>query len=1060
MLPIMFNVLKGVVLGLSVIYNNSNPFIIALMTFIQAVVPKKLNMSDEALTIFYICTFVGSVINNRGYIEPTYVEPKTIQLKKILRNPYLLDVANEIYSNIGLLIVDIACLHDEQYNSILSSLIKLLKKALEKMNDPTLYGTTGDYSDAGVKQRLLLTWASVAADWADIVTKHKETSLYIKVFGRLGQIVTPNVEEMIEVLFTQTAWPYTKRFFMFSNLKSVINSLDRIEKSIISDTSVRIDRLQPFLRKIMKSGFIRLPELGPATDLSFILWLFLQNVLSTPTRVGEYMGLLSEFAIDKDEFNDLLKHIQNVHKKLYFTRISYINIFVRQPITDLQSYVTRLIGLRNMLQGYHFLRGSGMKGGNPTEQELLKLDQKQLADYCDEYTETVTESLLSEIDTHFTLNVEALKLALNNIEEVENQEDTTKIKEDAEKKMQEASKIIETFHGKVVNTIDNVDNDQEEFHDAEEDIFFDAVDAAENDAIEKLEETFEPVKGGKRKRKQSKRKQIKQIKQTGGEFVIASITATVISMYGLAGGPYPAFYSILSLFATAESNRDVMKKSSNILSFFVRKVYDIYNEGKISILFRSNQITDGLLLLQHAQIKEDFTSLYRNFFLSIITCLFMYDDTNVPTVETTTVSNGVVEVQGARHFDTKNNIICPLLDIWIFLLEHVADTTRVGVIVPGHTEHSVESRAQTTWLMARGKYATYLAEMKRQHIDKEFVMLFDAMNIFFGIEDKDTTIPTIINKMLLNSMFYFKTAHLNMHWVDKETQKTVYNFNVAVYDENIKCLKNIRTLLSSNTTVRLDRLGKMLRRLLREDTSIDLPDIQNSNVVDFNFIGWVFLQNILEKPQKLLKLLRREPVNAIELEILIKNVSTLYSGLYITSWQDYYMKSTWQEVSKKVNFGATATYNTGKSAMGAATNAASSALSTVRSSLRFGGTPEEPDTLESITKICFQRILFRIELMNVMNIVEIEGITISKTSVLKDEISALLLQFTERIQTEEVTSVTDDIIGQLEEINEKIKVFTPEHILASIRTVTVTSPAELNTAPAAGGKRTRKKYRR
>jgi uncharacterized protein YukE len=354
----------------------------------------------------------------------------------------------------------------------------------------------------------------------------------------------------------------------------------------------------------------------------------------------------------------------------------------------------------------------------------------------------------------------------------------------------------------------------------------------------------------------------------------------------------------------------------------------------------------------------------------------------------------------------------------------------LGTITAENTEFSVESRAERTWEQTLAEYQELL---KKVDTEKNYGIVFDFLKLCLFT----TTPPEIIKRMLEKSILYFRNGIMNITLRDLNGN-VILSTSVADYNKNILYLKNIRTLLISNTTVRLDHLYVMLRNLLEEEDILDFPSIDGA--LSFNYISWLMFQNILGKPAKLIKLIQESQnvegyVNKAEVAELFKNVSGLYYGLYVTSWTEYGMYSTYQATVKA----ATATTRTASTAASAvrdaasrAANAFSSAATAVRSIPRFwGGEGEEeffdPENIDEqrsqIIKESLSIIMATIEFMNIFHATPIgKDNATSGINKYKAEMTQLVLDFSTRVesQTEAINDITKDILDKLEEINNRI----------------------------------------
>jgi hypothetical protein len=289
--------------------------------------------------------------------------------------------------------------------------------------------------------------------------------------------------------------------------------------------------------------------------------------------------------------------------------------------------------------------------------------------------------------------------------------------------------------------------------------------------------------------------------------------------------------------------------------------------------------------------------------------------------------------------------------------------------------------------------------------------------------------------MLEKSILYFRNGIMNITLRDLNGN-VILSTSVADYNKNILYLKNIRTLLISNTTVRLDRLYFMLRNILEEDI-LDFPSIDGA--LSFNYISWLMFQNILGKPATLIKLIQERPdvaghVNKAEVAELFKNVSGLYYGLYVTSWTEYGMYSTYQAAVKAT----TATGRVFSTAASTVRDAASTAVTAVRSVPRrftslwtgSGGEGEEffdPENIDEQRSQIIQEslsiIMATIEFMNIFHATPIgKDNATSRINDYKAEMTQLVLDFSTRVeaQSEAINDITKDILDKLEEINNRI----------------------------------------
>jgi hypothetical protein len=201
-------------------------------------------------------------------------------------------------------------------------------------------------------------------------------------------------------------------------------------------------------------------------------------------------------------------------------------------------------------------------------------------------------------------------------------------------------------------------------------------------------------------------------------------------------------------------------------------------------------------------------------------------------------------------------------------------------------------------------------------------------------------------------------------------------------------------------------------------------------------------QNILGKPALLIKLIQERPdveghVNKAEVAELFKNVSGLYYGLYVTSWTEYGMYSTYQ-AAVKASTETTRTANAFSAAASTAANRARAAATAVRSIPRrftswwtgSGGEGEEffdPENIDEqrsqFIQESFSIIMATIEFMNIFHATPIgKDNATSGINDYKAEMTQLVLDFSTRVeaQSEAINDITKDILDKLEEINNRI----------------------------------------
>jgi len=353
--------LKSIILGLSAIYTENNYVLVSLMTFMNSLFQDKYNFFDDVLAVGYMCLFAYAVYNNKS-AQPLYINPFTIKLKQLMMEPSIKEHSSKLYASVVLLGVDILCLQDETSRDyVLTVLLDVFIHGLTEMNLGLKGNTTLSHSNEAVQSRAEAAWISMCGRYSDVLRTYEKSSPYFVVLGNIDTLFFKHeMPPMLRTLFIQTNWPWTKKYFVGENIGEALASLRWIHHALTTNTSIRVDNLHPFLRDIIKDDFVVLPDFGPAIDIPFIMWLFLQNILSTPLRAKRFVHKLSEHRIDSGEFETLLKHVNTVYSKLYITEISIMNVVCRSPITFLHANAAKLM---NYFRGR---RGGGPIEENPT----------------------------------------------------------------------------------------------------------------------------------------------------------------------------------------------------------------------------------------------------------------------------------------------------------------------------------------------------------------------------------------------------------------------------------------------------------------------------------------------------------------------------------------------------------------------------------------------------------------------------------------------------------------------------------------------------------------------
>jgi len=1010
--PHFFLALKSIILGLSTIYTENNYVLVSLMTFMNSLLKDKYNFFDDVVAVGYIFLFAYSLYNNKNRFETLYINPLVIKLKRLMIEPSIQEHASKLYASVVLLGVDILCLHEKnQFDKyVLTILLDVFIVGLTEMSLDTKGNTSSLNSNETVQARAEAAWRIMSGRYMDILQSHtfpdpkeqeirdpdlplpgapppappappapgrpKQSSPFFEVVATLGNVFKGEMPPMLRTLFVQTNWPWTYKYFLRENMSEALTSLRWIQNALTTKTTLKVNRLHPFLREMIKEGFVVLPDFGPSIDIPFMIWLCLRNILSTPQRAEKFVHLLDKHSIHPDEFKTLLGHVNTVHAKLYVTEISIMNVACRSPITFLYENGVKLI---------NYFRKGPRRGGNPGTHTLG-------AAYTN-YSK-IAELYSAENYTNVILYLNAFGRFVHNKPFPE-----------------EAIVTMEKF----TNDIVNFTPDQN-------------VETITEEAKEELTGEFEfegdvyyDAKGGKTKRKKQKQqKQQKQIKQKGGDFGVIALTTTLISMYGVTANGFPAFYNIVSFFSTVKGNQNVFEGAGNLITAIVTGLYNYYNQNKI--VFRDNRISTAVTVLARPHIESDFIDFYKYGLLVFIDALFLHEHKQEEVYSDMVVEDGVVTVAGPNRFDSRNNLICPLLDLWIFLLENVSEG--LGPITEKNTEFSVESRTERTWVQA---LAMYQQQLKQVDTSKNYGIVFDFLKLFLFT----TTPPEIIKRMLEKSIFYFRNGIMNITLKDLNG-KVILSTSVANYNKNILYLKNIRTLLSSNTTVRLDHLYFMLKNILEEEDVLDFPSIDGA--LSFNYISWLMFQNILGKPATLIKLIQERPdlaghVNKAEVAELFKNVSGLYYGLYVTSWTEYGTYSTYQAAVK-----ATSAFSAATSTAANAARATVSAVSSVPRRVTSlwsgeGGEGEEffdPENIDEQRSQFIQEslsiIMATIEFMNIIHTTQTGEDVTSGINEYRTQITDLVLEFSTRVESQEepINLITEDILGKLEVINRRI----------------------------------------
>lgn len=1038
--------LKSIILGLSTIYTENNYVLVSLMTFMNSLLKDKYNFFDDIVAVGYIFLFAYALYNNNRSFETLYINPLAIKLKRLMTEPSIEEHASKLYARVVLLGVDVLCLHEKnQFDKyVLTILLDIFIVGLTEMSVGTKGNTSLLHSSATVQARAEAAWIKMGGEYAKILKAHKipprnereirdpdlpelvvepepepapapdpapdepppapapapapepapvsgrpnQSSAFYTVLASFGVVFEGEMPAMLRTLFVQTNWPWTYKYFLHENIGEALTSLRWIQNAL-TKTTLKVNRLHPFLREIIKEGFVELPDFGPSIDIPFMIWLCLRNILSTPQKAEKFVHLLRKYSIDPVEFKTFLGHVNAVHAKLYITEISIMNVACRSPITFLYENGVKLI---------NYFRQGPRRGGTLSAQDLQTLGTA--------YTNLskITDLYSAEVHTNVILHLNAFGNFVHGKEFPEGTVET-----------------MEKFTNKIVNFTP----DQE-------------VETIKKEAEEELTgefifkgDTYYDAKGaGKRKTKQKKQK---KIKQKGGDFGVIALTTTLISMYGVTANGFPAFYNIVSFFSDVKGNQGVFESTGNLITAIVTGLYRYYNQNTFSSLVRSNDVTTLITLRARPHIESDFIDFYKYGLLVFIDALFLYEHKQEDVYSDMVVEDGVVQVAGPNRFDSRNNLICPLLDLWIFLLEDVK--VGLGTVTAENTEFSVESRVTRTWMEALSMYQGQLSQMDT---DKNYGIVFDFLKLFLFTKKP----PEILKRMLEKSIFYFDNGFLNITLRDLNG-KVILSTSIANYNKNILYLKNIRTLLVSNTTVRLDHLYVMLRTILEEENVLGFPSIDGA--LSFNYISWLMFQNILGKPALLIKLIQKRPhlvgvVNKAEVAELFKNVSGLYYGLYVTSWREYGMNSTYQAAVKATTAATSMASKASATASAAASATARAAVNAARYVPRKlsdlwsgnGGEGEEEEFFDP-ENVDEQRIQFiqeslsiimaNIEFMNIIHTTPIgKDNATSGINKYKPEITQLVLDFSTRVESQEepINLITEDILEKLAEINNRI----------------------------------------
>jgi hypothetical protein len=955
--------LKSIILGLSAIYTENNYILVSLMTFMNSLFRDKYNFFDDTLAVGYMFLFAYGVYNNKS-AQPLYINPLTIKLKQLMIEPSIQKHASKLYASVVLLGVDILFLHETSQDNVLTVLLDVFIHGLTEMNLSLKGNTSLMYSNESVQSRAEAAWISMRSRYLEVLGTYDKRRAYTVVLGNIATILfTPEMPPMLRTLFVQTNWQWTKKYFVGENIGDALASLRWIHHALTTETSIRADKLHPFLREIIKDDFVVLPDFGPAIDIPFMLWLFLQNILSTPLRAERFVHKLTQHRIDAGEFETLLKHVNTVYAKLYITEISIMNVVCRSPITFLHENGAKLM---------NYFRARGVRGGGPLDPTLGKAFTN-VSKIADIYS--------AEVHVNVDLVLNALNIFLSGRQFPKESIETMK-EFHKEIVMFTPDKEVEDITEKTTKELDKA--------------------AAEAPVIYEGESYYNPM-GGKTKRKRKKHK------QKGGDFGVIALTTTLISAYGLTANSFPAFYNILSFVSSVKGNENVFESTGNLISAIVTGLYRYYNERSFSSFVRSNDVTSAVTGISMPNIKSDFIDFYKYGLLLFIDAIFLHEKKEETIYSDMVMVDGVCKVEGPNLFDSRNNLIGPLLDIWIFLLENVKDG--LGGITETNTEYSVESRAESTWVQALAMYQRLLRQVDT---DKNYGIVFDFLKLILFTNKP----PEIVKRMLEKSIFYFRNGLINITLKDLNGN-VILSTSVANYNKNILYLKNIRTLLVSNTTVRLDHLYFMLRSILEEEDVLDFPSIDGA--LSFNYISWLMFQNILGKPATLIKLIQ-DPrrmalghVNKAEAIELFNNVSGLYYGLYVTSWTEFGVNSTYQAAVK-------------------ATTAVRSLPARIKS-MFWGGEGEEgeedeeffdPENIDEQRGRFIQEslsiIMAKIEFMNIIHTTQTGEDVTSGINEYRPQITNLVLEFSSRVESQEepINDITEDILEKLELINRRI----------------------------------------
>ena len=244
-------------------------------------------------------------------------------------------------------------------------------------------------------------------------------------------------------------------------------------------------------------------------------------------------------------------------------------------------------------------------------------------------------------------------------------------------------------------------------------------------------------------------------------------------------------------------------------------------------------------------------------------------------------------------FAEPNNIIFIVLELTLSAISKMVDNAIIAPIPYGeYTKESPQAKVDAVWTLVRAEYISYLPRISK---GTGFSQILDFAGLFI-FTDK---IPDIL-KIILGQcyLYWHKTVNPNSElregWkgipgkmLDSfryAMTQTMPWWNLEIIQTSIK---NIKILLTHNTTVRIDRIHAMLREIFADiDSEHSLINLEfKMETMNMETFLYNLLQQITKSAanlQKFKDLCKKYKIHPKEFELLAQEIYSVSSRLYAT----------------------------------------------------------------------------------------------------------------------------------------------------------------------------------